>query len=447
MLLYAASPANCSTVKLAPFRPHQPPRFRTSSSLLRYLFPRTRQALRDRLSYLRHSALPAFKHETQLRIWRFIQQRQQTRKQRVQSAVQRRVQARSAEVGRRDGRAGRRSEMTSYPASRSYGDDSNGGQADWLARAEQLPEGSRRKRLAGYLKAANELRVTYQQSAQETWKNRNVSDYYEDGDSIPGEFPDAAVVSKGRDQMILFPSYARKHVKRKPRQPRDAPNQNASIAQSGDSSGPGDADTIREQWDRYEDDHAVVDADVRGWLYTPHKGPMTRKQRIFISLARQLAGLPNPPDPNTSSGASTPGRSSSPHPVHERMEAHNARKEDDLAAKEAQDILQKGQAKADNASRGQYSVESSKDADTDSLIDLGDDGSLSRRSSYASETRQKPSALDASPLKQVTNADASGDMAKSIKPVHRRESWNQPADMSPSELTMAHSNLMASTLR
>jgi len=61
-----------------------------------------------------------------------------------------------------------------------------------------------------------------------------------------------------------------------------------------DSTGEGDAEFWRQKWEEYEDDNAVVDVDVRGWVFSPHKGQMTRKQRIFISLARQLAGFPEP---------------------------------------------------------------------------------------------------------------------------------------------------------
>ena len=35
----------------------------------------------------------------------------------------------------------------------------------------------------------------------------------EDGADGPGAFPDAAVVRSGTEEMILFPSYARRHVK------------------------------------------------------------------------------------------------------------------------------------------------------------------------------------------------------------------------------------------
>lgn len=73
--------------------------------------------------------------------------------------------------------------------------------------------GARRKKLAGYLKAANELRQTYQQQYAPNWSSRETTYDYED--DTPGTFPDAAIVRSGEEEMILFPSYARKHVRRK----------------------------------------------------------------------------------------------------------------------------------------------------------------------------------------------------------------------------------------
>lgn len=85
---------------------------------------------------------------------------------------------------------------TSLRSSNGFGD----------ARIEPRESGSTRKKLAGYLKAANELR----QAAQSSWSTR-------DGASdMPGSFPEAVAMGKvGDEEMILFPSYARRHVKEK----------------------------------------------------------------------------------------------------------------------------------------------------------------------------------------------------------------------------------------
>jgi hypothetical protein len=73
--------------------------------------------------------------------------------------------------------------------------------------------GARRKKLAGYLKAANELRQTYQQQYAGGWSRGPATyDYQDDSTTDP---TDAAVVRSGEEEMILFPSYARKHVRKK----------------------------------------------------------------------------------------------------------------------------------------------------------------------------------------------------------------------------------------
>ena len=59
----------------------------------------------------------------------------------------------------------------------------------------QREPGARRKKLAGYLKAANELRQTYTQQYAPGWSNREA--HYDYEDDTPGSFPDAAIVRSG----------------------------------------------------------------------------------------------------------------------------------------------------------------------------------------------------------------------------------------------------------
>jgi hypothetical protein len=73
--------------------------------------------------------------------------------------------------------------------------------------------GSRRRKLAGYLKAANEMRQSYTEQYAPGFSKRDAE--YDYQDETPGSFTDAAVVRSGQEEMILFPSYARKHIKRK----------------------------------------------------------------------------------------------------------------------------------------------------------------------------------------------------------------------------------------
>jgi hypothetical protein len=81
---------------------------------------------------------------------------------------------------------------------------------------EGAAPGSKRARFKGYLKAANELRQTYQQQYTSGWNSRESwLEQPEDGNS--SNYPDAAVVRSGDEEMVLFPSYARKHIKVKVR--------------------------------------------------------------------------------------------------------------------------------------------------------------------------------------------------------------------------------------
>src|ERR1700712_271375 len=122
-----------------------------------------------------------------------------------------------------------------------------------------------------------------------------------------------------------------------------------------DSVGEGDAEYWRQQWEKYEEDNAVVDVDVRGWVFSPHQGQMTRKQRLFITLARQLAGLPAPAQ-NSPSGSPHESRDTSPHSHHrERAEARQRQRDEEFVSKEAENILRKGEAEAEAAGRGEYS--------------------------------------------------------------------------------------------
>lgn len=96
----------------------------------------------------------------------------------------------------------------------AYSGSSSGSYADLSAfRSEGREPGARRKKLAGYLKAANELRQSYMSGDGTHYGSKDGSD--DMGIDTPGAFPDAAVVRNGNEEMILFPSYARQHVKSK----------------------------------------------------------------------------------------------------------------------------------------------------------------------------------------------------------------------------------------
>ncbi len=283
--------------------------------------------------------------------------------------------------------------------------------------------GARRRKLAGYLKAANELRQSYQQSYGFGGQRDGTTD--EDGNPMPESFPDPTVSRSGDEEMLLFPSYAVRHSSRKGQQ-RDIPGATQDIRSN---KGTGDAEYWQRQWDKYEDQNAVVDVDVRGWVYAPHRGQMTRKNRLLVGIARQLSGIPAP----SSSRASSP---SSPH--HARVEARNARQEEEMVEKEAELITRKGQGEADIAWRGGYSEAPGRDED---------DTNESSKSSSPDHSRP------ASP--ENRNARAGG-MARPIsisslrgeqydpgtKNISKRTSWSHPSEMTSAELNAANAHMM-----
>jgi phosphatidate phosphatase APP1 len=218
--------------------------------------------------------------------------------------------------------------------------------------------------------------------------------------SIPGSFPDVSIVTKGDEQMVLFPSYAKRHI----RQTGQEGSSNASEAGPPTQTSVNDEDYWHQQWARMEDEKAVMDVDVRGWIYSPQKGPMTRRNRILVGLARRLSGIPPP----TAQGQQT---ITSTHEEHERM------REEQKIAREAREIERRGQGEKEVASRGGYS-EPPKDSDDE--VETG--------STYNSKIRHNgkdsPPSIPSSPALAA-------------------KSWAQPAELTESELAVANANLMA----
>jgi phosphatidate phosphatase APP1 len=269
---------------------------------------------------------------------------------------------------------------------------------------EGRERGARRKKLAGYLKAANDIRQSYQQSYTEKWGSGN-GDFDEDPKGIPGAFPDVAIVSHGDEQLILFPSYARRHIKEKPNPDAMSRPSNNGLNDEGQL----DAEYWAREWQKFEDDRAVVDVDVRGWIYSPHRGPMTRKNRMLIGLARHLSGVPAPKAPN---------RDVSPEPsMIARHRENEARRDEERIAHEAEQILKKGRGEERAAARGRYSEKPQEDTDSESIY--GDKARSGSHTPSSSHGIPDPGHL------------------------HKRPSWNQPSDMTESELLTANSHLMA----
>nr|OQO28316.1 hypothetical protein B0A51_05435 [Rachicladosporium sp. CCFEE 5018] len=268
-------------------------------------------------------------------------------------------------------------------------------------RVEGREPSSRRKKLTGYLKAANEIRQSYMQGGQ--------GDAREAGDQEhDSAFPDAAVVRNASSEMILFPSYARRHYKSK------------AVAATGPDGN--DADYWRQTWDQNENDKAIVDIDVRGWIYAPQRGPTTRRQRLFIGLARQMCGLPAPPAASASAdGSKVSSRASSPD--------RNSRMEEDLINMEAEKILQRGKAEAARAERGSYSENPN-------------------RHSYASSTHSRDTSPErgrqTSTGMRLNHPRTTSTIDNiQIAPIGKRSSWPPIGRMSAAELAQANAHLLA----
>jgi phosphatidate phosphatase APP1 len=271
--------------------------------------------------------------------------------------------------------------------------------------------GARREKVRGYLKAANELRQSYQAQLEK----KLGGDEFESSGRMPGDFPDVEIVRSGDEEMLLFPSYARKHVKTKQRggmgmgmgQPGTREGVDGEIrGGGGEIASSGDQEYWKREWERFEDENAVVDVDVRGWIYTPQRGPLNRKNRLLVAVARRLSGVPAPIEQagsrdvspmHTGRGADEPGRS-----------------EEAVAQKQAEEIAKRGEKEAERAWRGSYS---------------NDGGSaVSSRSNSPTGVRKTEFGEDEDPGKRALS---------------KRQSWNQPANMSQNELGKANDLLMA----
>ncbi|KIW63697.1 hypothetical protein PV04_08680 [Phialophora macrospora] len=266
--------------------------------------------------------------------------------------------------------------------------------------------GTRRERVKGYLRAANELRQTYQAQIQQKLQE-NMGD-----EGMPGDWPNAEFVRSGHEEMLLFPSYARKHVRRKTPPDEEARYQPGTYESLEAPHSSGDADYWKREWEKYEDTNAIVDVDVRGWIYSPQSGPLNRKNRLLVAVARRLSGIYAPtPSPATS-------RPSSLAP-NDRAASDDSpsRREDELAAREAENIARHGQREADAAIRGTYS------------------SSLSRGGTPAGSRSNSPTRSGTIPA----DSDYEDPGHQSVI---KRQSWNEPANMSREQLAAANELLL-----
>lgn len=289
------------------------------------------------------------------------------------------------------------------PTSSGYGELSS-------LRSEGREPGARRKKLAGYLKAANELRQTYFAPEDGADGGRNVGS--DAGVEGPGAFPDAAVVRNGNEEMILFPSYATKHTKSRAQRP----------AAELDVT---EEEYWRQEWTRHQDDNAIVDVDVRGWIYTPHRGQLNRKQRITVGLARQMVGLPAP--------AASPGQMSTLGQSSSRASSPgSSRQDDELIAKEAEKLVKKGEREQRYARHGAFSEAPARDGGDESLYE-----DLSQSSS-----RNPSPERGRNRLSQISLASSTDEGTGSITPIQKQPSWSTSGTRASADFATANQHLL-----
>lgn len=263
--------------------------------------------------------------------------------------------------------------------------------------------GYRRKKLAamaGTLYRSGQAAVTEIRESYAQTRTRGLEGTLENNGRIhiPGAFPDVEIMVKGNDQMVLFPSYAKQHSKRE----WGEVGQHQSQAAHGTIR---DEDYWRQEWERNEDERAIVDVDVRGWIYSPHTGPMTRRNRMLVGLARQLSGIPPPRADQGSSPNNGPPLQTN-HQMHEEQEK---------IAHEAARIERLGQAEKRVAYRGGYSERPQEGSDDTSSI-------------YPPRTRSGNQSPDSAPTSPTMSARTFSANAN---------------ELSEAELVVANANLMA----
>ncbi|KAL9606860.1 MAG: hypothetical protein Q9204_009434 [Flavoplaca sp. TL-2023a] len=274
--------------------------------------------------------------------------------------------------------------------------------------------------MAGILKSANELRQSYTQAYIYGPQNDGAAQY--DSSGIPGTFPDVTVAQSGDEEMILFPSYAKWHT------PGKSGHQNlpGTLHDRREHNAPDTSGYIKQEWDRYEEANSVVDVDVRGWVYTPHKGQISRYNRAMIALARRMSGIPAPSSP----------RAASPDSAHHlRVEARAQRREQEAVEKQAESIVLKGEGEQNVASRGGYSEAPSQP--------INNSNSRSPPSgSRATSPRVSSNAKVPHPLEKTSAYHEEQDDAPGPGSLAKRASWNHPSDMSSEELSIANAHMM-----
>lgn len=212
--------------------------------------------------------------------------------------------------------------------------------------------GGRRRKVYGYFKAANELRQAYQ--AQWTSQKNDYSgdDYY----NTPGAFPDVEIARSGDEEMVLFPSYARRLI-RKPKKSADSPSRRDSWSRELDDYHGVDHERHSEDGlENADAEDAVVEVDVRGWIYAPGREPMSKKHRLMIALARQLSGVQAPSA--AKNGQNSTASKGEDEYVNKQMETlvDSAEKDADQAWKSSRDDQSRGTGQSTPLSKDEMTM-------------------------------------------------------------------------------------------
>ncbi|KAF9885896.1 hypothetical protein FE257_012276 [Aspergillus nanangensis] len=338
------------------FPPRFSPRDRNPQGKLLRLFQTlfgSQASLRvqNRLSYLRYESISAIRHRAQSRIYRAIVKRQarllQRRKLGRRGALDillgrgKQLDPSIRGIARTGGQRKTLSQRnnTGPQAGRRAAEPLDGlssmsAPPTWAAGSGPGGErGGRRKKVFEYLKAANELRQTY--AAQWAAQREGARDYNEEYlNNTPGAFPDVEIARSGSEEMVIFPSYARRvmHDKSHDSYSRRRRGSTSTIDEYRGVSD--DAEPGASEWEIVADENAVVAVDVRGWVYSPHRGPMTRKHRLMITLARKLSGVPAPVNSSNDTDESN-------------IEKMTGKREDEIVEEEIQSIMKNGRAGSD----------------------------------------------------------------------------------------------------
>lgn len=377
--------------------------------LLRFILPHAvRSQYRERLLQFHLDVLPRLKHKTQSRIHRYLLSRDRRRaeKSTILDLVRRQAprltpgprHATRARGARHVGRTKMQPSTAGQGTQGGYGPDGAPGE-----------RGYRRKRLAAMAgsmyragaSAVNEIRDSYAQT-------RTFDSPDDERPSIPGSFPHASIATTpdGRQQMVLFPTYAKPHVKKDPRRrPRAQPStENAPGGYPNTPGGyPNEEDWNPECEDEYVPD-AVVDVDVRGWIYAPLLGPLNRKNRIMMGLARQLSGIPKPGMGPTANGADDG--------LAYGTSTEDIREQEKIAS-EAAEIEKRGREERSAANHGEYSEAAGRSSPRTSAV--------------------APRA----------SRNGSRDSSNPPSPPLSSEQGTGRTELTPAELSAANSNLLA----